>query len=110
MICRPRDKDKVCDLLELKLKYCKEAEKDAKARYKRLKSEMKETCKTKTETRRLNRMVQRVARATTHKWEKGCNKIRRRVEWLSNKFKLPKIRKETKEETEEEWIRRLAQG
>ena len=58
--------------------------------------------------RRFARTISKITEETRKRWDKGQEKIRRKCEWLQQKIRKPLQKVEI--DTEEDWIRRLAQG
>ena len=109
-----RDPKKVVDLLELEMRYAKEEERKCRQEYRSQKKRMKEECNTRGKMRRFSRMVEKVAHTISKKWELELAKAERKVRWLKEKYGRHRKRKKgsdwIRQETEEEWIERMAVG
>ena len=59
-VCLERDPRVVCDVLSLKIEYCREEEEEARTKYRRYKSKLDKAAKSKTDKRKLSRLVAQI--------------------------------------------------
>ena len=107
-----RDPAKVCDLLNLKVKYCEEEESRARKTYRGMKREMEKAFgSNNTKKRKMVRVVSSIAKESKEYWEREKVRTRDKCTWLQKKYtrKIPNNR-EAKGEDEETWIQRIARG
>ena len=72
-----RSEARVMDVLDLKIKYARREEKDAKLEYREMKSRVsKEFQQSEGRKRKFKRIIERIARDTQYKWEKSIRRQR----------------------------------
>ena len=83
-VCVERDPRVVCDVLSLKIAYCLEEEKEARAKYRRHKREL-EKVEGKTAKRKLSRLVAEIDKKNKSRWIQELRKNSKKIEWASRK-------------------------
>ena len=76
LIKATRCQDKVFDLMNLKVKYCYEQEKEARREYIQEKERLERAHKEKGMERKFQKIVSRIAKGSKSAWEKGVKNIR----------------------------------
>ena len=106
-VCVERDPRVVCDVLSLKIEYCREEEEEARTKYKRYKSKLDKAAKSKTDKRKLARLVAQIDKKNKSRWIQELGKNSQKIEWASKKLnrKYPSAL-----DAEEAWLRDVAEG
>ena len=101
-----RNPRKVVDLLKLKIRYCRALEERLRREYKEVRKEVEQGMKERPN--RFRRLIKKISKDNTTRWNKGKAKVEDKVNWCENKFTM--IPPAPEKETLEMWAHRVSEG
>ena len=105
-----REWPKVRDILELKIKYCKDIEEEAREEYKREKKKVREKFKKNKQMMKYDKLIARIGKQISRRWTTETERIREKVERLCKKIHNSERYRESERGSKENWLLRMADG